>query len=102
MENVTDKNDDFTDLSIAQIEANSKLSRWLIWMEDRQIEFLTSHHQFNEDKEFEGMLEKFALRHLQKKYRTRERKDIGNANLQKLVKSVNEFGYSVDSRFSSK
>ena len=102
VENVTDRNGDFTDLTIEQIESNAKLARWLLWMENGKVEYLTSHHQFNDEKEFNKMLEVFSLTHYQKRYRTLERKDIGGKNLLKITQKVEAVNYRIKSRFSIK
>ena len=102
VENVTDRNGDFTDLTIEQIESNAKLARWLLWMENGKIKYLTSHHQFNDEKEFNRMLEVFSLTHYQKRYRTLERKDIGGKNLLKIIQKVEAVNYRIKSRFSIK
>ncbi len=100
VENVTDRNGDFTDLTAEQIESNAKLARWLLWMENGSIEFLTSHHQFNNDKEFNRMLEVFSLKHYQRRYRTLGRKDIGRENLLKITQKVEAVNYKIKSRFA--
>ena len=102
VENVTDRNGDFTDLTVEQIESNAKLARWLLWMENGKIEYLTSHHQFNDDKEFNRMLEVFSLKHYQKRYRTLGRKDIGRKNLLKIIQKVEAVNYRIESRFAIK
>lgn len=102
VENVTDGNGDFTDLTVEQIESNAKLARWLLWMENGKIEYLTSHHQFNDEKEFNRMLEVFSLKHYQKRYRTLGRKDIGRKNLLKIIQKVEAVNYRIKSRFAIK
>lgn len=101
IENVTDQND-YVHLTTEQIESNAQLARWLIWMENNKIKFLTSHHQFDDDKNYDSFLTSFKLRNLQKKYRTRGRKDIGDKNLQEIIEKVNRYGYSTSSFFDLK
>lgn len=91
IENVTEK-DDYTGLTPEQLEANAKLARWLMWM-DEGIVFLTSHHQFNDDAFNDAFLANFDRKHLQKKFRTRGRQDVGDDNLKTIIQMVNAAGY---------
>jgi hypothetical protein len=94
IENETEK-DDWTNLTDAQIESNAKLARWLLWMENGRIEYLTSHHQFDSEKFTDAILGHFGLRHLEMKYRTRGRQDFGDANLDRILMNVTERGWRV-------
>jgi len=98
IENVTDQGN-FTSLTNDQIESNARLARWLIWMENFKIEYLTSHHQFNSDKNYAVFLSTFGIKHLREQYRTKGRKDIGDQNLHEIIRNVNGYGYSIQSFF---
>jgi len=98
IENVTDRGN-VTDLTKEQIESNAKLARWLLWMEKGKIDYAMSHHQFNDDQNYELFLTAFKLKHLQKQYRTKGRKDIGDKNLRRIIDKVNQFGYETHSFF---
>jgi len=91
IENVTDKNN-YVDLTDEQLVNNAKLARWLIWFEQGQIQFLTSHHQFNDDRVYDQFLKDFHLQNLQKQFRTRGRKDVGQKNLLEILNRANNFG----------
>ena len=99
IENVTDQNGSFSDLTVEQIASNARLARWLMHMESGKINYLTSHDQFNEEKEFNKMLEVFSLRHYQRENRTVGRKDIGRDNLLKIIQRLDRFGFQIHSRF---
>ncbi len=101
IENVTDRGN-VTDLTKEQIGSNAKLARWLLWMEKGKIAYAMSHHQFNDDQNYEVFLTAFKLKHLQKQYRTKERKDIGDKNLRQIIDKVSDFGYTVHSFFDLK
>ncbi len=101
IENVTDRGN-FTMLTDKQIESNARLARWLIWMEDNKIDYLTSHHQYNDDSNYEFFLKAFNLKHLQLPYRTRGRRDIGDPNVRKIIEKVNRTGYFIHSFFELK
>ena len=90
IENVTDRNN-YTDLTPAQLSSNAKLTRWLIWFESGKIEFVTSHHQFNKDKNYDRFLKYFGLQNLKKQYRTTGRMDIGENNLTEILKQIAAF-----------
>jgi len=94
IENVTDRNN-YTDLTPAQLSSNAKLTRWLIWFESGKIEFVTSHHQFNKDKNYDRFLKYFGLQNLKKQYRTTGRMDIGENNLTEILKQIAAFKISV-------
>jgi hypothetical protein len=98
VENVTDQGN-VTDLTREQIESNAKLARWLLWMENGKIDYAMSHHQFNDDRNYDAFLTAFKLKHLQKQYRTKERKDVGDKNLRRIFDKINEFGYNIHSFF---
>ena len=98
IENVTDRGN-VTDLTKEQIESNAKLARWLLWMENGKIDYAMSHHQFNDDQNYELFLIAFKLQHLQKQYRTKGRKDIGDKNLRRVIDKINQFGYETHSFF---
>lgn len=101
IENVTDQGN-FTVLTGKQMESNAQLARWLIWVENNEIDYLTSHHQFNDDVNYEFFLKAFKLENLQQQYRTRGRKDIGDSNIREIIEKVNRYGYSVHSFFELK
>ena len=101
IENVTDQGN-FTVLTGKQVESNAQLARWLIWMENNKIDYLTSHHQFNNDVNYGFFLKAFKLENLQQQYRTRGRKDIGDSNIREIIGKVNRYGYSVHSFFELK
>ena len=101
IENVTDQGN-FTVLTGKQVESNAQLARWLIWMENNKIDYLTSHHQFNDDVNYGFFLKAFKLENLQQQYRTRGRKDIGDSNIREIIGKVNRYGYSVHSFFELK
>jgi hypothetical protein len=98
VENVTDQGN-VTDLTREQIESNAKLARWLLWMENGKIDYAMSHHQFNDDRNYDAFLTAFKLKHLQKQYRTKERKDVGDKNLRRIIDKISEFGYNIHSFF---
>ena len=64
-----------TDLTQEQIESNAKLARWLLWMENGKIDYAMSHHQFNDDRNYDLFLTAFKLEHLKKQYRTKGRNE---------------------------
>ena len=101
IENETDQGN-VTDLTQEQIESNAKLARWLLWMENGKIDYAMSHHQFNDDRNYDVFLTAFKLEHLQKQYRTKGRKDIGDKNLRKIIDKINQFGYEAHSFFDLK
>jgi hypothetical protein len=98
IENVTDKNN-YTDLTHEQLSSNAKLARWLIWFENGKIEFITSHHLFNDDKSYDRFLNYFDLQNLKKQFRTTGRKDIGENNLTGILKQINAYKIPVKSFF---
>ena len=100
IENVTPQGD-YTDLSIAQIESNAKLARWLIWFENGTFEYVTSHHQFNDDRSYQGFLQAFHLQNQKMQFRTKGRKDIGDRNLTEILKRIQSFGIPVKSFFKN-
>ncbi len=91
IENVTPAND-YTSLTDAQIESNAKLARWLIWFEKGKIEFIASHHQFNDDKNYDRFLSAFHLQNHRKQFRTKGRKDVGDKNLDHLLTLIKKYG----------
>jgi hypothetical protein len=99
IENATDANGDFTDLSDKQIQANAKLARWLIWFENMNIKYVASHDQFDSDAEYQAMLKTFSLVHYQPRYRTVGRKDIGTKNLLRIKNLLEQSGLELRSRF---
>ena len=101
IENVTDPGK-LTVLTPEQIESNAKLARWLIWMENGKIDYMMSHHQFNDDADYDLFLTAFKLKHLQKQYRTRGRTDIGDSNLRRIINKINQYGYTPHSFFELK
>lgn len=94
VENVTPAGD-WTSLTDAQLASNARLARWLIGLENNRIDYLMSHHQFNDDVSYDQFLKAFKLKNLQKQFRTKGRKDVGNANLQRIVDDVRRCGYKV-------
>ena len=101
IENVTDQGN-VTDLTKEQIESNAKLARWLLWMEKGKVDYAMSHHQFNDDQNYDLFLTAFKLQHLQKQYRTKGRRDIGDKNLRRIIDKINQFGYETHSFFDLK
>jgi hypothetical protein len=99
IENATDANGDFTDLSEKQVEANAKLARWLVWFESMNIKYAASHDQFDSEEEYQAMLKTFSLVHYQPQYRTVGRKDIGSKNLDRIIGFVERSGFNLSSRF---
>lgn len=98
IENVTSKGD-YTSLTQAQLLSNAQLARWLIWFENGKIEFVTSHHQFNDDRNYDQFLKKFYLQNLKKQFRTKGRKDIGEKNLTEITKRIRAVGIPVKKFF---
>jgi hypothetical protein len=98
IENVTEIGD-YTNLTKEQRLSNAKLARWLIWFEYGKIEFVTSHHQFNDDRHYDLFLHRFHLQNLKKQFRTRGRKDIGDKNLAEITKQINSYGIAVKNFF---
>jgi hypothetical protein len=98
IENVTDRGN-VTDLTTEQIESNAKLARWLLWMESGKIDYIMSHHQFNDDHNYALFLTAFKLKHVQKQYRTKGRKDIGDRNLRRIIDRIDQFGCETHSFF---
>jgi N-acetyl-anhydromuramyl-L-alanine amidase AmpD len=98
IENITDQGN-LTDLTKEQIESNAKLARWLLWMENRKIDYAMSHHQFNDDQNYDLFLTAFKLHHLQKQYRTKGRKDIGDKNLRRIIDKIKQYEYTIHSFF---
>jgi len=98
IENVTPKGD-YTTFTKEQLASNAKLARWLIWFEHGEIDFVTSHHQFNEDKNYDEFLKSFSLQNLKKQFRTKGRKDIGDENLTEILNQINSFGIQVKNFF---
>jgi len=98
IENVTDRGN-VTDLTTEQIESNAKLARWLHWMESGKIDYIMSHHQFNDDHNYALFLTAFKLKHFQKQYRTKGRKDIGDRNLRRIIDRIDQFGCETHSFF---
>ncbi len=98
IENVTAK-DDYTVLTQEQLASNAKLARWLVWFENGKIEFVASHHQFNDDKNYDLFLKSFQLQNLKKEFRTKRRKDVGDKNLTEILKQINSFRIPVKSFF---
>jgi hypothetical protein len=99
IENATDTNGDFTDLSDKQIESNAKLARWLVWFENMNIKYIASHDQFDNDDEYQAMLKTFSLVHYQPQYRTVGRMDIGVKNLDRIKNLLELSGLKLRSRF---
>ncbi len=97
IENVTDANGDFTDLTPQQIDANSKLVRWLIQFEENKIEYVNSHHQFNEENTLDHLHKLLELNYKNKAYRTTGRKDIGDDKLTDILLQVKLSGYTISS-----
>lgn len=89
IENVTDKGD-YISLTEAQLESNAKLVRWLVWFENGAVEFVTSHHQFNDDKSYDQFLSAFHLQNHQKQFRTKGRIDIGKKNLRLILEKITQ------------
>jgi|GEM_PF-1813487 hypothetical protein len=98
IENVTPRGD-YTSLTREQITSNAKLARWLIWFENGEIEFVTGHHQFNDDKNYDQFLQYFHLKNLKMQFRTKGRKDIGDKNLTEILKRIQSFGIPIKNFF---
>ncbi len=92
IENVTAKGN-YTDLTKAQIESNAKLARWLIWFEQGKIKSMASHHQFNDDKNYNQFLNAFLLNNYKKQFRTHGRNDIGTKALTEIFDQVKKITY---------
>lgn len=101
IENVTPKGN-YTALTEAQQEANATLARWLFWFENGNIEFIASHHQFNDDEEYDRFLTFFHLQNFKKQYRTMGRKDVGDETLNELVQKINQSGVTFSPFFTQK
>ena len=100
IENVTEANGDFTDLTAAQVAANAQLVRWLIQFENNNIKYVSSHHQFNNEATLNQMHFRLKLSYQQKAYRTTGRKDIGEVKLNSIISKIKEHGYVVHSDFN--
>lgn len=87
IENVTQPGN-FTDLTEAQILSNVKLAQWLFWFEHGKIKFMASHHQFNNEKDYNRFLNFFELSNAQKQFRTTGRKDIGEKSLMTILDGI--------------
>ena len=94
IENVTPRGD-YTNLTNEQIISNAKLARWLIWFEKGKIEFVASHHQFNDNNRYRHFLQIFHLQNLKMQFRTKGRKDVGDRNLTEILKRIQSFGIPV-------
>ncbi len=94
IENVT-RQGNYTDLTEAQVESNAKLARWLIWFERGKIKFIASHHQFNDDKNYDRFLKAFYLINYKRQFRTHGRKDIGNKALSEILDRVKKAGIPI-------
>lgn len=99
IENVTPANGDFTDLSVKQVQANAQLVRWLIQFENSKIQYVTSHHQFNDEVVLNKMHQQFGIIYKNKLYRTIGRNDIGDEKLFEIIQLVQAHGYRVSSSF---
>ncbi|PZR25646.1 MAG: hypothetical protein DI538_27145 [Azospira oryzae] len=97
IENVTDANGDYTDLTAEQVEANSKLVRWLIQFEENRIEYVNSHHQFNDENTLNHLHKLLELNYQNKPFRTTGRKDIGDDKLTDILLQVKLSGYTISS-----
>lgn len=97
IENITLPDGRFDDLTESQIMANAKLIQWLIGFEKSKIQFLFSHHQFNDTTFHNTLMQKFKLNYHQKKYRTTDRQDIGSEGLKKIKELVNQTGWKIKS-----
>jgi hypothetical protein len=91
IENVTDRGN-LEALTSAQITANGRLGRWLQWMEHGRIRYATSHHQFNDDRDYAIFLRAFGLKCLSMRSRTRGRRDIGDRSLELILDQLNSHG----------
>lgn len=101
IENVTPEGD-WTSLTKEQIESNSILARWLVSFEHGNIRYVTSHHQFNDDKTYESFLNAFGLHHYRRKFRTVGRRDVGNETFEKIVQHTNRSGVRLVPFFNSR
>lgn len=101
IENVTPKGN-YSALTPAQHEANAKLARWLFWFEHGDIAFIASHHQFNDDAAYDGFLSFFRLSNFKKLYRTKGRKDVGDAVFDSLTQKINQRGVNLSPFFAKK
>ena len=99
IENITPANDQYDDLTEKQIQANAKLIRWLLWFEQDKIQYVTSHHQFNDSTFQQSMLKQFQLRYSNPHYRVTDREDVGDRNLKKILDQLSTHGWKVKSEF---
>lgn len=97
IENVTASNGSFDDLTEEQITSNARLVRWLLWMERRSIEYVMSHHQFNDNAKFERLTGTFSPS--RPVYRATNRQDVGDAVLRRIVADVRRRGWVVKDDF---
>ena len=100
IENVTPAGN-WTNFTKEQLKSNAKLGRWLMWMEGGKINYIMSHHQFNDDANYALFLKTFHLNHLQPGYRTRGRKDVGDKNLKEIFERINGAGWEGHSFFEA-
>lgn len=101
IENVTPRGN-YTALTDAQQDANAKLVRWLTWFEKGEIKFIASHHQFNDDEEYERFLTYFKLHNFRKQFRTKGRKDVGDEVFESITKKLNQNGVRLTPFFIKK
>jgi len=100
IENITEANGDFADLTAEQVNANAKLIRWLVQFENTKITHVASHHQFNDEDTLDQMHRLLGLHYQTKANRTTGRKDVGEEMLQRIILKAQEHGGSVQSGFN--
>lgn len=99
IENLTSVNGRYDDLTPEQIDANAKLVRWLFWFDGPSIQYLTSHHQYNDSLFCQSMLNKMGRNTPLNQYRTKQRMDVGDSTLQLIHRSVVEKGLRLKNTF---
>jgi hypothetical protein len=99
IENVTKKDSRYNDLSDQQIISNAKLVRWLLWLESDSVQYVMSHHQFNDTTRFEKMMKTFSLAPRRPLIRPWRRQDVGNVVIQKITSGVKTKGWKLKDDF---
>jgi hypothetical protein len=97
IENVTARNGSFEDLTEKQITSNAQLVRWLLWIESGSIDYVMSHHQFNDSSRFERVTKTFSTD--RPTHRATNRQDVGDTVLQQILTGVRKRGWVIKNDF---
>ena len=99
IENITPTNGQYDDVTRKQIQSNAKLIRWLLWFEHGKIQYVTSHHQFNDSTVQQSMLKQFQLSYTNPHYAVTDRTDVGDAILHQILELIGMKKWAVKSDF---